>query len=89
MLKILRLGHYALKVADVERSARFYRDILGLHEGERGPLGEAHFQRRPDHHCLRQGRVPTSGDPDGARQGKPSSRTSETLTGTSSRSSPS
>ena len=52
MLKILRLGHYALKVADIERSGRFYREILGLHEHERGPRGEAYFQRGPDHHCL-------------------------------------
>ena len=52
MLKILRLGRYALKVADIERSGRFYREILGLHEHERGPRGEAYFQRGPDHHCL-------------------------------------
>ncbi|HJM41724.1 MAG: VOC family protein [Nitrospinota bacterium] len=71
ILKILRLGHYALKVADIERSARFYRDILGLHEGERGPLGEAHFQRRPDHHCLRQGRVPRVGTRTAPARGNP------------------
>jgi 2,3-dihydroxy-p-cumate/2,3-dihydroxybenzoate 3,4-dioxygenase len=52
MLNILRLGHYALKVSDVERSTRFYRDIVGLHEREHGTHGEVYFQRGTDHHCL-------------------------------------
>ena len=46
-VKILRLGHYALKVADIERSTRFYRDVMGLDERERGPQGEVYLLRGP------------------------------------------
>lgn len=52
MVKIRRLGHYALKVSDVDRSTSFYRDIIGLHERDRGQQGEVYLQRGPDHHCL-------------------------------------
>ena len=32
MIKIQKLGHVVLRVRDIERSARFYRDVLGLQE---------------------------------------------------------
>ena len=32
MIKIQKLGHVVLRVRDLERSAHFYRDILGLKE---------------------------------------------------------
>ena len=32
MIKIQKLGHVVLRVRDIERSVRFYRDVLGLQE---------------------------------------------------------
>jgi len=38
-IKIRNVGHVVLKVRDIERSARFYRDVLGLKEVARGNFG--------------------------------------------------
>ena len=39
-MQVTELGHVVITVSNLERSARFYRDVLGLHEtgrlGERG-----------------------------------------------------
>ena len=40
-ISIEGVGHVVLKVSDVERSLRFYRDVLGLAEVARMPLGDA------------------------------------------------
>jgi catechol 2,3-dioxygenase len=39
MIGIRNVGHVVLKVRDLERSARFYRDALGLREVARGSFG--------------------------------------------------
>ena len=41
----VRIGHVHLKVADLERSLAFYRDVLGFELTQRCPLN--------DYHCLR------------------------------------
>ena len=38
-IKVRNVGHVVLKVRDIERSARFYRDVLGLKEVARGNFG--------------------------------------------------
>ena len=37
MIQLKRLGHVLLKVADVERSKTFYRDLLGFEVVEQDP----------------------------------------------------
>jgi catechol-2,3-dioxygenase len=38
-IRVERVGHVVLKVRDLERSARFYRDVIGLREVARGHFG--------------------------------------------------
>ena len=37
MIPIKRLGHFVLRVADIERSKRFYTELLGMHVLEQDP----------------------------------------------------
>ena len=39
MINVRSIGHVVLKVRDLERSTRFYRDVLGLREVARGTFG--------------------------------------------------
>ena len=50
-IRILELGHVVLYVSNLNRSADFYRDILGFHEIVRGP-GVAAFSSGRTHHEL-------------------------------------
>ena len=52
MIALTRLSHYALRVADVERSLSFYLNVVGIDLTERRPDGTAYLRRGPDHHCL-------------------------------------
>ena len=51
-IKVRNVGHVVLKVRDAERSARFYRDVLGLKEVARGNFGRpmVFFSTGDNHH---------------------------------------
>jgi catechol-2,3-dioxygenase len=51
-IKIRNVGHVVLKVREIERSARFYRDVLGLTEVARANFGRpmAFFSTGDNHH---------------------------------------
>src|SRR3989304_10377352 len=49
---IRELGHVVLKVGELERSIRFYRDILGLNEVARMDGQMAFFSAGEKHHDL-------------------------------------
>ena len=51
-IKVRNVGHVVLKVRDIERAARFYRDVLGLKEVARGTFGRpmAFFSTGENHH---------------------------------------
>lgn len=52
-MKITELGHVSLFVRDLEASARFYRDMLGLRETGRRKAGRiVFFSAGPHHHDL-------------------------------------
>ena len=54
-MKVLELGHVNLWVVDLDRSAAFYRDVLGFAEVARGVLKGrrvAFFSLGPRHHDL-------------------------------------
>jgi len=51
-MKIRGVGHVVLKVRDLERAARFYRDILGLKEVARLPGRRVFFSTGANHHDL-------------------------------------
>ncbi len=52
MISPTRLSHYALRVADVERSISFYLNVVGIDLTERLPNGTAYMRRGADHHTL-------------------------------------
>jgi len=51
-ITVRNVGHVVLKVRDIERAARFYRDVLGLKEVARGTFGRpmAFFSTGENHH---------------------------------------
>ena len=51
-IHVRNVGHVVLKVRDIERAARFYRDVLGLKEVARGTFGRpmAFFSTGENHH---------------------------------------
>jgi catechol 2,3-dioxygenase-like lactoylglutathione lyase family enzyme len=51
-IRVRNVGHVVLKVRDIERSARFYRDVLGLKEVARANFGRpmAFFSTDDNHH---------------------------------------
>ena len=51
-ITVRNVGHVVLKVRDLERAARFYRDVLGLKEVARGTFGRpmAFFSTGENHH---------------------------------------
>lgn len=53
-IKVRNVGHVVLKVRDIERAARFYRDVLGLKEVARGTFGRpmAFFSTGENHHDI-------------------------------------
>ncbi|MBI4587292.1 MAG: VOC family protein [Candidatus Rokubacteria bacterium] len=51
-MKIEGVGHVVLKVRDLERAARFYRDILGLKEAARFANRMVFFSAGRNHHDL-------------------------------------
>src|SRR3989442_747529 len=50
-VRIKKLGHIVLRVRDVERSVRFYAEVLGFQLTEIGGLG-AFLNAVGDHHTL-------------------------------------
>ena len=51
-IKVRNVGHVVLKVREIERAARFYRDVLGLKEVARANFGRpmAFFSTGDNHH---------------------------------------
>jgi len=47
-----KLGYVELMVTDLERSAAFYREIVGLQPAGRGPAGEVRFKCSEDPYAV-------------------------------------
>ena len=64
-MKILQLNHVAINVAEVERSARFYREVLGLAPMPRPAFSfpGAWFRIGADQELHLIGRIPENRDP--------------------------
>ena len=62
MIRYSKLGYVELMVTDLERSATFYREIVGLQPAGRGPGGECRFKcsEEPYAGVLHQADLPTT-----------------------------
>jgi catechol 2,3-dioxygenase len=71
MINVMNVGHVVLKVRDLERSVRFYQDVLGLKEVARGTFGRpmAFFSATGEnHHDLALFEVGPDAAPSGTNQ---------------------
>lgn len=61
-IKVNKLGHFVYEVTDIERSVRFWTEVMGFEETDRNEIGMVFFRCGADHHAI--GLKPA---PDGAR----------------------
>ncbi|MGE3246442.1 MAG: VOC family protein [Beijerinckiaceae bacterium] len=66
-VKINKLGHMVYEVSDVERTAKFWREVMGFQESDRNELGMIFFRYGADHHAIglkpsKSGRRPARGE---------------------------
>lgn len=58
-IKVKKLGHLVYQVSDMERSIRFWTEVMGFVETDRNDLGMVFFRCGSDHHAI--GLVPRGG----------------------------
>ena len=51
-IKVNKIGHMVYEVSDVERSARFWTEVMGFEESDRNDIGMVFFRCGPDHHAI-------------------------------------
>lgn len=66
-IKVNRLGHLVYEVSDIERSVRFWTEIMGFEESDRNEIGMVFFRCGADHHAIglkpgKGGRRPDPGE---------------------------
>lgn len=61
MIRYRKLGYVELMVTDLERSAAFYRDIVGLEPAGEGPAGERRFRCSEDPYAVVLHQAPQPG----------------------------
>jgi catechol 2,3-dioxygenase-like lactoylglutathione lyase family enzyme len=55
-VKVKKLGHLTLQVSDVERTVRFWTQVMGFEEVERNEGGAVFLRFGPDHHSIAIGK---------------------------------
>jgi catechol 2,3-dioxygenase-like lactoylglutathione lyase family enzyme len=51
-IKVHKLGHFVYEVTDVERTATFWREVMGFIETDRNEHGMVFFRCGADHHAI-------------------------------------
>ena len=51
-IKVNKLGHFVYEVTDIERSAKFWTEVMGFHETDRNAHGMVFFRCAADHHGI-------------------------------------
>ncbi len=51
-ITVNKLGHFVYEVADIERSVRFWTQVMGFREVERNEKGMVFFRCGADHHAI-------------------------------------
>ena len=51
-IKVNKLGHLVYEVTDVERTAKFWSEVMGFEETDRNAIGMVFFRCGSDHHAI-------------------------------------
>jgi catechol 2,3-dioxygenase-like lactoylglutathione lyase family enzyme len=51
-IKVKKLGHVVFTVADIERTTRFWTEIMGFHVSDRNERGMVFLRNASDHHTI-------------------------------------
>lgn len=51
-IKVNKLGHLVYEVSDVERTVRFWKEVMGFQETDRNEIGMVFFRCGADHHAI-------------------------------------
>lgn len=51
-IKVKKLGHLVYEVTDVERTAKFWSEVMGFEETDRNAIGMVFFRCGSDHHAI-------------------------------------
>ena len=51
-IRVNKLGHMVYEVSDVERTARFWSEVMGFEETDRNEIGMVFFRCGADHHAI-------------------------------------
>lgn len=51
-INVNKLGHFVYEVSDVERSVRFWKEVMGFQETDRNEKGMVFFRCGADHHAI-------------------------------------
>lgn len=51
-IKVSKLGHMVYEVTDVERTAKFWTEVMGFEETDRNGIGMVFFRCGSDHHAI-------------------------------------
>ena len=51
-IKVNKLGHFVYEVTDVERTAKFWSEVMGFEETDRNEIGMVFFRCGSDHHAI-------------------------------------
>ena len=60
-IRTRKVSHVGLNVSDIERSIRFYTEILGFTLSDRNPQGMAFLRNQTDHHTIALAKGPADG----------------------------
>lgn len=68
-IKVRKLGHLVYEVSDVERTVRFWTEVMGFTETDRNEYGMVFLRHGRDHHSigLAPGKPPVRDQDDGVR----------------------
>lgn len=51
-IKVNKLGHFVYEVSDVERTVKFWKEVMGFMETDRNEKGMVFFRCGADHHAI-------------------------------------
>lgn len=51
-IKVNKLGHLVYEVSDVEKTAKFWSEVMGFEETDRNEIGMVFFRCGADHHAI-------------------------------------